>query len=289
MIIKNIEEFGKINESVLSFIIDEINSIFTTKKKKLYNIIKEIEKIEEEKIDNKIKIEMNIYELLKVDSPENRFIIANLIRELNIFYSIKNQEIKSLIKEANKLTEKNYKLKMIFIYELSRINYNVTNKYFNKIKKYKKNTFINKMSQKIDVLKDDLEKKENLYNKYKDKNDILPVEDMLSNLDEETKKILDISIPEFYMNLKVYDTNILNNMYKKLKLFIFKLNEKLNESINIINENIKDSEINKEWELINILKRQKKELINNMLKIRSKTNEKIKLIKNEVKKRINNS
>jgi len=281
MIIKNIEEFENIDEGLLSSFFKGFNKVFRTKESQLESILKNIKKLKEEDLDNKVQIEKEIWELSKENTPESRFQISNLNRQSKAFSSLKEQEIFSLIKEANNIIKENPKLKAFFYSELSKIEVSIMDKFIKEIKQYKDISFIDALNKEFEDLVKDANKKSDIYTEYQKKEGYFLSEDFIKDIDQETIKFIDLTIPESYAKLRTYNNEQLEKIYKELKILIFNLNVEYQKLIDTIRKDIKKAQKEDQTWLIISLESQEREFRYYIKKFINKIKSKISLVEEE--------
>jgi len=134
MKIKNINEFERLDEGLLSSLVSGVKNLFTSKKSKLESIIKKIRESRNEEISNAISIEKEINSLNRDSSPEYNFSVTNLRRQSRSYASIKGQEINSLVKEARNIIEEDAKLESFFQSELAKVEVETREKLINNLR-----------------------------------------------------------------------------------------------------------------------------------------------------------
>jgi len=278
MIIKNINEFELVNEGIFSFF-KNIEKTFKSKKSQLETILEKIKEIKEEEFLNKIKIEKQIWGLLKERSEEVTFKIDNLNKQIESFSLLKEQEISLLLKEADGIIKDDLKLKLFFYSELDNIKVFINKKYIKNVEKYKDSLSLNSLNKEFNDLVRGATIKNEIYNYYKDKEEYFLSEDFFKNLDSDLINLLNLTTHQFSFRLKMYTDEQIKKIYKSLKELIFNLELKYQKLIDFIKKDIERFKIeNIEW-LIPSLEKEKI----NIKKIIKRIKYRINLIKEELK------
>lgn len=282
MIIKNIEEFGSINEGILSFF--GIGDSFSSKKSKLENILKKIKKSKEEDLNNRTQNEKDIANLTNDNSPEYRFNVSNLNRQSRVYSSLKEQEISALIKEANNIIKNDPKAQTFFSSEFAKIEAGIADKFLRNMKQYKDETYLEDLNREFDELVKDANRKSNLYNEYKEKDGYFPIADF-SDVSEEALKFIDLSNQESYSKLRTYTDEQLSKILKEVKTLTFNLDMEYQKSIDSIRKDIKKARKEGQDWFLQTLETQERELRYYMKKPLEKIKYKISLIEKEIRAR----
>ena len=278
MIIKNINEFELVNEGIFSFF-KNIEKTFKSKKSQLETILEKIKEIKEEEFLNKIKIEKQIWGLLKERSEEVTFKIDNLNKQIESFSLLKEHEISLLLKEADGIIKDDLKLKLFFYSELDNIKVFINKKYIKNVEKYKDSLSLNSLNKEFNDLVRGATIKNEIYNYYKDKEEYFLSEDFFKNLDSDLINLLNLTTHQFSFRLKMYTDEQIKKIYKSLKELIFNLELKYQKLIDFIKKDIERFKIeNIEW-LIPSLEKEKI----NIKKIIKRIKYRINLIKEELK------
>lgn len=241
--IKRLKEFhldeSAINEGIFRSIFGEIGNLFKTKKDKLSSILKKIKTCKLEEINNRIEIEKKISELPKENTPEYRFDIINLNRQMRIFNSMKDLEINDLTKEADEVMKGDSKLVSFYSAELAKIEAEVTEKLIKNISHYREKSYMDQLNVDFDRLVKDANKKENIYKEFEIERE-KEIDDIeLPKISQQANKFIELNSHQSKEFLKDLDQKSLNSLYSELKNFIFDIEYKYDSRINIIKNRLK--------------------------------------------------
>lgn len=257
--IKRLNEFhldeSSINEGILRSIFGGIGNLFKTKKNKLSSILKRIKACKLEEINNRIETEKKIAELPKENTPEYRFDIENLNRQIRVFSSMKNLEINDLTKEADEIIKGDSKLVSFYYAELAKIEAEVTEKLIKNISPYKEKYYIDQLNAEFDGLVKDANRKENLYKEFETEwekeTEIDEIE--LPKISIQASKFIELNSYQSKEFLKDLDQKSLNSLFLELKNFIFDLEYKYSSRINLIKNQIKKARKEGQYLLVSSL------------------------------------
>lgn len=289
MRIKRLNELD-INEGLLSSLFSGIKKIFSSKETNIDSILKKIKEVRSEEIFNLIETEKQIWSLAKDNSPEYRFQLNNLNRQSRIHSSLKNQEINSLIKQAENEIGNNPKLQAFFSSGLAKIEAEVAEKFIKNIKPYKDKPYLDHLNAEFDLLTKDANIKNEFYNDYKEKKLELPDESLYKNLGDKTIELVDMSNQDAYAFIKNAEYEDLDKIYKDLRELYFELEEKYILLLNSIKKDI--IKANKEGQryMIPAFEKERIEIKYNMKKPIDKIKNRIDMIDREkrARKNVNN-
>jgi hypothetical protein len=238
MKIKRIHEF-ELNEGFVSSLFSGIGNLFKSKKSKVESILKDIKKAREEDISNIISIEKEIWNLPKDNTPEYRFDITNLNRQIRTYSSLKGQEIDSLVKQANKIIDNDPKLQAFFSASLAKIEAEVTERMIRGIKPYKEKTYLDKLNQEFEDLVKDATKKYSFYEDYENKSSPIESIDFSEKISKDTAKFMELPARESSTYLIGLDDEDLTKMYNELKEVSFDLDVRYRKYIDSIKKDRK--------------------------------------------------
>jgi hypothetical protein len=238
MKIKRIHEF-ELNEGFVSSLFSGIGNLFKSKKSKIESILKDIKKAREEDINNIISIEKEIWNLPKDNSPEYRFDVTNLNRQIRTYSSLKGQEIDSLVKQANKIIDNDPKLQAFFSASLAKIEAEVTERMIRGIKPYKEKTYLDKLNQEFEDLVKDATKKYSFYEDYEKKSSPVESIDFSEKISRDTAKFMELPSRESSTYLIGLDGGELTKMYNELKEVSFDLDVRYRKYIDSIKKDRK--------------------------------------------------
>lgn len=238
MRIKRIQEF-ELNEGFVSSIFSGIGNLFKSKKSKLESLLNDIKKSREEEVNNIIKVEKEIWNLPKENTPEYRFEITNLNRQIRTYSSLKGQEIDSLIKQANKIIDQDPKLQAFFSASLAKIEAEITEKMIKGIKPYKEKTYLDKLNQEFEDLVRDATKKSSFYEDFEKKASPIETIDFSEKISKPTANYMELSSKEASTYLVGLSDTEVRNIYDELKDVFFDLRIRYEKSIEAIKKNKK--------------------------------------------------
>lgn len=234
--IKRLDEF-ELNEGVLRSIFGGVANLFKTKKNRISSILKKIKNAKIEDVNNRIEIEKKITGLHKENTPEYRFDITNLNRQIEVFSSMKNLEISNLIKEAEDIIEGDPKLISFFSSEVASIEADAVENLIKNIKPYAESSHLDQLNAEFDRLTKDANKKEQLYKEYE--TEIESKEKELYKISTQASSFIDLNSQEAKQFLKELDTKPLNSLHSEIRDLFFDLEYDYDNKINRIRSQIK--------------------------------------------------
>jgi hypothetical protein len=238
MKIKRIHEF-ELNEGFVSSLFSGIGNLFKSKKSKIESILKDIKKAREEDVNNIISIEKEIWNLPKENTPEYRFDVTNLNRQIRTYSSLKGQEIDSLVKQANKIIDNDPKLQAFFSAALAKIEAEVTERMIKGIRPYKEKTYLDKLNQEFEDLVRDATKKYSFYEDYEKKSSPIEAIDFSEKISKDTSKFMELPAREASTYLIGLDGEELSRIYNELKEVSFDLDVRYRKYIDSIKKDKK--------------------------------------------------
>lgn len=284
--IKRINDFP-LNEGILSSIGSAVGSILSGKKSKLNNILKKIKDAREEDVKHTEKIEKGIFLIQGEDTPEARFKITNLNRQRRTYSSIKNQEIDSLIKSAEKLISDDPKLFSFFHYELSEIQKETTDKMIKSLKNYKSDSDLDKLSKEFDDLIKDTDTKKNFHS-YIGSREYVSDDFYNSpkNIDKEVISFVDLSSKESKLLAKDLSEDKIESYRSQLESWRFNLEIEYDKALSQLRKDIKNAkESGNNW-IIPSLEKEEASIKYTMRKPIEKIRLKSSILEMEIKNRM---
>lgn len=284
MRIKRIQEF-ELNEGFVSSIFSGIGNLFKSKKSKLESLLNDIQKSREEEVNNIIKVEKEIWNLPKENTPEYRFEITNLNRQIRTYSSLKGQEIDSLIKQANKIIDQDPKLQAFFSASLARIEAEITEKMIKGIKPYKEKTYLDKLNQEFEDLVKDATKKSSFYEDFEKKASPIETIDFSEKISKSTANYMELSSKEASTYLVGLSDTEVRNIYDELKDVFFDLRIRYEKSIEAIKKNKKKASEEGQTNLIPHFEQEEVRIRYEFSKPMEKVRSRIAMIEKEKKSR----
>lgn len=236
--IKKIDEFNTVNEGFFKSLFGGIGDIFKSKKSKLSSILKQIGRVKNEEADELIKIEKEIAELPKENTPEYRYYSTNLNRQSRILKSMKAVELNNLIKEAEEIIDEDPKLYAYFSSEFTKINKESKEKYIKGVSTYLNKSDLKDLVDEFERLVKDANYRSKYYEDYSEQE----IEDIYPDVKEDIKKFIDMSPQQSKDILDNLDYKELKNLYSGIKEFQFDMEQILDNKISSIRIQIKKSE-----------------------------------------------
>lgn len=251
--IKRLDEF-ELNEGIFQSLFGGIGDLLKSKKSKLSSILKKIKTTKMDEINNRIEIERKIAELPKENTPEYRFDVTNLNRQLRVYSSMKALESNALIKEADEIMKGDPKLVSFFGSELSKIEAEVTERLIKNISPYKEKSYIDQLNAEFDRLVKDANKKEQFYkeSEFEETDEEKPVQKISSR----ATNFIEMNSYDSKQFLKEFDKDVLNSLYSEIKNFLFDLEYNYDNKINVIKEQIKKAKKEGQYFIIPSLEEQ---------------------------------
>ncbi len=284
MEIKRLNDF-ELNEGFLSSLFSGIGDFFKSKKSKIESILKDIKKSREEDVSHTITIEKEIYNLPKDNSPEYRYELTNLNRQIRIFSTLKNQEIEALTKEATKIIDSDPKLQAFFSAGLAKIEADVTEKLIKGLKPYKERNYLDKLTYEFDSLVKDATKKYSYYEEYTEKPDRVNFKDLEDSFSSSLFNFIDTPNKDASEYLSKLSKDELYNIYRELKDLSFDLDLKYKNAIEGIKRDKKKAHKEGQTYLIPSIEQEEIKLKYDMGKPIEKLRSKILLVEKEIKAR----
>ena len=284
MRIKRIQEF-ELNEGFVSSIFSGIGNLFKSKKSKLESLLNDIKKSREEDVNNIIKVEKEIWNLPKENTPEYRFEITNLNRQIRTYSSLKGQEIDSLIKQANKIIDQDPKLQAFFSASLAKIEAEITEKMIKGIKPYKEKTYLDKLNQEFEDLVRDATKKSSFYEDFEKKASPIETIDFSEKISKPTANYMELSSKEASTYLVGLSDTEVRNIYDELKDVFFDLRIRYEKSIEAIKKNKKKASEEGQTNLIPHFEKEEVRIRYEFSKPMEKVRSRIAMIEKEKKSR----
>lgn len=239
--IQKIHEFCNLNEGIFSSFFKGFGGT-PGRKGKLETLLKTLKKAKEENIDTTISLEKEISNITKEDSPEYRFAVTNLNRQIRTYASLKGQEIDSLVKDANNIIDNNPKLQAFFSAELAKIEKNTAEKLIKNIKPYSEKSYLDQLSNEFEMLVKDSNKKTSLYNEFGDDDERMPKIVIPEKIGSDILAFLDMGPQEASSFCKNLNEKELGQCYSQVKTFFYDLQYKYTNSINQVKEQIKKAQ-----------------------------------------------
>jgi hypothetical protein len=286
MEIKRLHDF-ELNEGFLSSLVSGISDLFKSKRSKLESILKQIRKAREEDVAHNISVEKEIHSLPKDNSPEYKFDITNLNRQIRTYSTLKGEEIDSLNKEAKKIIDSDPKLQAFFSAGLAKIESDVTERLIKGLKPYKERAYIDRLSSEFDVLVKDATKKSSYYEDYMEKPERIDFNDFTENYSTSIFNFLDLpnrDAAEYLNNLSKDD---LYNLYRELKDMSFDMDLRYKNAIEEIRKDKKRAQKEGQSHLIPSIEQEEIKVKYDFGKPIEKLRSKILLIEKEIKSRKN--
>lgn len=237
-IIKKIEDFNPVNEGFFKSLFSGVGDIFRTKKSKILSIIKEIESIKNEEAYEAIRIEKDIANTPKENTPEYRYTITNLKRQEKILKSMKAVEINKLTSEAEDIIKEDGKLYTLFSSEMARIKKESMEKYLKGVSSYLDRKDLRDLAEEFEKLVKDANYKSRYYEEFGEETEI----DYSPELEDNIKEFIDMNPQKTKKFLEELDYNELKKFYSRIKEFQFDLEQILDNKISSIRSKIRKAE-----------------------------------------------
>ena len=274
--IKNIDEFDRIDEGILSSLLGGVKNFFTSKKGKVENILKKIRDARHEEVSNTISIEKEIQGLAKDNTPEYRFALTNLRRQSRTYAALKGQEINSLAKEARNIMEDDPRLEAFFASEMAKIEVETKEKLLKNLGGISDSGFLNQINAEFDSLVKDANRKASFYDDYKERESYMPSIEIPAKMNDDVLTFLNMPSKEATSFTRSLDETNLNKYYVQIRDFFFELEDKYSTAIERIRRDKKMAEKQgQDWIIPSLEKEEmnvKYHLRKNIDKLRSRVN-----------------
>jgi hypothetical protein len=285
MEIKRLKDF-ELNEGIISSIFGGIGDFFKSKKSKIESILKSIKKAKEEDVSHIINVEKEIWNMPKDNSPEYRFQITNLNRQVRTYSSLKRQEMDSLIKEANKIIDNDPKLQAFFSAGLAKIEADVTEKMIKGLKPYKEKTYLDQLNAEFDSLVRDATKKSEFYSEYSERPSYAgDFESIRENTPPEVFAFIDSTNGKNIEYMEGLGNEDLYKLYNKIKDFSFDLDVRYKKTIDSLRKDRKRFAKEDQDYLTPPIEKEEIRIKNEAFFIMERLKTKISLIEKEIKSR----
>ena len=274
--IKNLDEFDRIDEGILSSLLGGVKNFFTSKKGKVENILKKIRDARHEEVSNTISIEKEIQGLAKDNTPEYRFALTNLRRQSRTYAALKGQEINSLAKEARNIMEDDPRLEAFFASEMAKIEVETKEKLLKNLGGISDSGFLNQINAEFDSLVKDANRKASFYDDYKERESYMPSIEIPAKMNDDVLTFLNMPTKEATSFTRSLDETNLNKYYVQIRDFFFELEDKYSTAIERIRRDKKMAEKQgQDWIIPSLEKEEmnvKYHLRKNIDKLRSRVN-----------------
>ena len=274
--IKNLDEFDRIDEGILSSLLGGVKNFFTSKKGKVENILKKIRDARHEEVSNTISIEKEIQGLAKDNTPEYRFALTNLRRQSRTYAALKGQEINSLAKEARNIMEDDPRLEAFFASEMAKIEVETKEKLLKNLGGISDSGFLNQINAEFDSLVKDANRKASFYDDYKERESYMPSIEIPAKMNDDVLTFLNMPTKEATSFSRSLDETNLNKYYVQIRDFFFELEDKYSTAIERIRRDKKMAEKQgQDWIIPSLEKEEmnvKYHLRKNIDKLRSRVN-----------------
>ena len=274
--IKNLDEFDRIDEGILSSLLGGVKNFFTSKKGKVENILKKIRDARHEEVSNTISIEKEIQGLAKDNTPEYRFALTNLRRQSRTYAALKGQEINSLAKEARNIIEDDPRLEAFFASEMAKIEVETKEKLLKNLGGISDSGFLNQINAEFDSLVKDANRKASFYDDYKERESYMPSIEIPAKMNDDVLTFLNMPTKEATSFSRSLDETNLNKYYVQIRDFFFELEDKYSTAIERIRRDKKMAEKQgQDWIIPSLEKEEmnvKYHLRKNIDKLRSRVN-----------------
>jgi hypothetical protein len=285
--IKRLEDFP-LNEGILSSIGSAVGQVLSGKKSKLNGILKKIRDARVDDINHVEKIEKEIYSLQSEDTPETRFTISNLNRQRRSYSSIKNQEIDSLMKSAEKTIKDNPKLSAFFHSELAEIQSETTDKMIKSLKPYKKSGDLDDLAKEFEDLIKDTEAKKTFYSEIESSEYVSPeFSEIPKNISKEILSFIDMPSKEASALLRNFNDDKLEYYKSELESWRFNLEIEYDKALTSLRKDIKKAKESGNTWAIPTLEKEEATLKYTLKKPIDKIRAKNSIIEREMKIRMN--
>ena len=274
--IKNLDEFDRIDEGILSSLLGGVKNFFTSKKGKVENILKKIRDARHEEVSNTISIEKEIQGLAKDNTPEYRFALTNLRRQSRTYAALKGQEINLLAKEARNIMEDDPRLEAFFASEMAKIEVETKEKLLKSLGGISNSGFLNQINAEFDSLVKDANRKASFYDDYKERESYMPSIEIPAKMNDDVLTFLNMPTKEATSFTRSLDETNLNKYYVQIRDFFFELEDKYSTAIERIRRDKKMAEKQgQDWIIPSLEKEEmnvKYHLRKNIDKLRSRVN-----------------
>ena len=274
--IKNLDEFDRIDEGILSSLLGGVKNFFTSKKGKVENILKKIRDARHEEVSNTISIEKEIQGLAKDNTPEYRFALTNLRRQSRTYAALKGQEINLLAKEARNIMEDDPRLEAFFASEMAKIEVETKEKLLKSLGGISNSVFLNQINAEFDSLVKDANRKASFYDDYKERESYMPSIEIPAKMNDDVLTFLNMPTKEATSFTRSLDETNLNKYYVQIRDFFFELEDKYSTAIERIRRDKKMAEKQgQDWIIPSLEKEEmnvKYHLRKNIDKLRSRVN-----------------
>ena len=274
--IKNLDEFDRIDEGILSSLLGGVKNFFTSKKGKVENILKKIRDARHEEVSNTISIEKEIQGLAKDNTPEYRFALTNLRRQSRTYAALKGQEINSLAKEARSIMGDDPRLEAFFASEMAKIEVETKEKLLKSLGGISDSGFLNQINAEFDSLVKDANRKASFYDDYKERESYMPSIEIPAKMNDDVLTFLNMPSKEATSFTRSLDETNLNKYYVQIRDFFFELEDKYSTAIERIRRDKKMAEKQgQDWIIPSLEKEEmnvKYHLRKNIDKLRSRVN-----------------
>jgi len=242
MRIKNLEEFERIDEGLLSSLFGGVKNFFTTNKSKVESILKKIREARNDEVSNTISVEKEIKGLARDNSPEYNFTLTNLRRQSRTYASLKGQEINSLAKEARVIINEDPKLEAFFASELAKIEVETKEKLLKNLGGISDSAYLKQINDEFDSLVKDANRKVSFYDEYKERPSYMPNIEIPSKMPEDVLSFLNLTPKEASAYSRTLDNDKLNKYYIQVRDFFFDLEDKYSNAMERIRRDRKMAE-----------------------------------------------
>jgi hypothetical protein len=255
--IKGLKEFEPVNEGFFKSLFGGIASSFKSKRSKINSLLNDIKKAKNEDLDHRIEIEKQIAEIPKENSPEYRFNLANLNRQIRIYTALKEKEVNDLTKEAEKISGDNPKLSAYFSSELAKIQAESTKKLIRNLSSYREKNYLDQLTSEFEKLVKDANRKSEYYEKYEDyEPEPKEVGKAEIKIDSDVNDFISMDNTSARNYIEELTYKELQNMHLKVKDLQFQIEFKMNTRLSKNKEEVKKAEREGDDYIIPSLKRE---------------------------------
>lgn len=277
MKLKRIYQF-EVNEG-FSSLFKGFTDVFKSKKSRIDSFLKEIQKLKQDVTENRVSVERQIWELPKDNTPEYRFLLSNLQRQLRVYETLKNQEINSIVKEADSLIENNPKLQAYFSSEISKIDVSSHQNLLKGLSKFRSKSDLNSIVSEFDLLVKDANKKSSYFEAVSGRGEDYSTKinaseqliDFIENTPSEAQNIID-----------GYSIEDLKDLLNKLNELRFDIDITKKNDIDLVRKDLKDAKKIGDSEVIRSLEKEEMKIRSHYKMVSEKINEKIELVKKQI-------
>lgn len=277
MKLKRIYQF-EVNEG-FSSLFKGFTDVFKSKKSRIDSFLKEIQKLKQDVTENRVSVERQIWELPKDNTPEYRFLLSNLQRQLRVYETLKNQEINSIVKEADSLIENNPKLQAYFSSEISKIDVSSHQNLLKGLSKFRSKSDLNSIVSEFDLLVKDANKKSSYFEAVSGRGEDYSTKinaseqliDFIENTPGEAQNIID-----------GYSIEDLKDLLNKLNELRFDIDITKKNDIDLVRKDLKDAKKIGDSEVIRSLEKEEMKIRSHYKMVSEKINEKIELVKKQI-------